>query len=236
MHNTLFSLDSGDELVLWLDCCPFDQALEKRLMELISTMPCPPHLYLVREDVVWDREAFRKYSNFRKNSILNIGWSALKFKRCFYHGLFFEQNHFLYLKVGTRLYLSGTELCYKYLFDFAAVLRRDYVVVIFELAREIIYIAETAFGGYHIQSFAGGTQHYGGFGQTEFEQIINRRTASVFMKSLPEIGNRHGAESCHFFQIPLFVEVAFKFAQKFTQAVDVCRLSRCAWPVTMARK
>ena len=73
MHNTLFSLDSGDELVLWLDCCPFDQALEKRLMELISTMPCPPHLYLVREDVVWDREAFRKYSNFRKNSILNIG-------------------------------------------------------------------------------------------------------------------------------------------------------------------
>ena len=64
MHKTLFTLCSGDRLVLWLDCCSFDQALKKRLLELISLLPEKPEIYLVQEDVVWDSEAFALYRNW----------------------------------------------------------------------------------------------------------------------------------------------------------------------------
>ena len=64
MHRKLFSLNSSDKLVLWLDCCPFDQALKRRLLELFMTMPEPPELYTVQEDVVWNTESFQKYRNW----------------------------------------------------------------------------------------------------------------------------------------------------------------------------
>lgn len=64
MHRELFSLKRGDKLVLWLDCCPFDQALKKRLLELYSLMPEPPELCIVQKDVVWNSESFQKYRNW----------------------------------------------------------------------------------------------------------------------------------------------------------------------------
>ena len=63
MHRKLFSLTSGDKLVLWLDLCPFDQALKKRLLDLIDCMPDPPQLILIQADTIWDGNSFRKYKN-----------------------------------------------------------------------------------------------------------------------------------------------------------------------------
>ena len=64
MHRKLFSLQAEDSLVLWLDCCPFDQALKKRLLELIRSMPEIPQLYIVQQDVVWAEDSFRQYGNW----------------------------------------------------------------------------------------------------------------------------------------------------------------------------
>lgn len=61
MHQTLFSLRREDKLILWLDCCPFDEALKKRLLALISSMPEPPEVKLIQRDLVWNADAFRKY-------------------------------------------------------------------------------------------------------------------------------------------------------------------------------
>jgi hypothetical protein len=65
MHQKLFSLQAEDKLVLWLDLCPFDQALKKRLCELISAMPEVPQLFIVQQDVVWDETAFRRFGNWQ---------------------------------------------------------------------------------------------------------------------------------------------------------------------------
>lgn len=65
MHRKLLSLQTEDTLVLWLDCCPFDQALKKRLLELIESMPEAPAVYLVQQDVVWNQAAFKQYSNWQ---------------------------------------------------------------------------------------------------------------------------------------------------------------------------
>ena len=65
MHRKLFAMQPGDQLVLWLDCCPFDQALKKQLLNLISNMPQKPQLYLVQKDVVWNQETFQQYRNWQ---------------------------------------------------------------------------------------------------------------------------------------------------------------------------
>lgn len=67
MHHKLFTLRRADKLVLWLDCCPFDQALEKRLLKLIAVMPEKPSVYLVRQDVIWNQAAFEQYRNWEAN-------------------------------------------------------------------------------------------------------------------------------------------------------------------------
>lgn len=64
MHQKLFALRSMDKLILWLDCCPFDQALKNHLIELISSMPELPKLYLVQQDVVWNKDSFELYTNW----------------------------------------------------------------------------------------------------------------------------------------------------------------------------
>ena len=66
MHEKLFSLRSKDKLVLWLDFCPFDQALLKRLLELVSGMPDTPEIFSVQQDVVWNKEAFVLYRNWQE--------------------------------------------------------------------------------------------------------------------------------------------------------------------------
>ena len=66
MHRKLLSLQTEDKLVLWLDCCPFDQALKKRLLELVESMPEAPAVYLVQQDTVWDQAAFKQYSNWQR--------------------------------------------------------------------------------------------------------------------------------------------------------------------------
>ena len=65
MHQKLFSLHSSDQLVLWLDCCPFDQALKKQLFELIATMPEKPELYLVQKDLIWNQKTFELHRNWQ---------------------------------------------------------------------------------------------------------------------------------------------------------------------------
>ena len=69
IHKKLFSLRSSDKLVLWLDICPFDQALKQQLLKLIRTFPEKPELFLVQQDVVWNKEAFEKYRNFQDCAI-----------------------------------------------------------------------------------------------------------------------------------------------------------------------
>ena len=63
MHKKLFSLRSADQLVLWLDCCPFDLALKKQLLKLISAMPEKPKLYLIQKDLIWNQETFEHFRN-----------------------------------------------------------------------------------------------------------------------------------------------------------------------------
>ena len=65
MHRKLFSLRSTDKLVLWLDCCPFDQALKKQLLKLIAAMPEKPEIYLVQKDLIWNRETFKHHRNWQ---------------------------------------------------------------------------------------------------------------------------------------------------------------------------
>ena len=65
MHRKLFSLYSTDQLVLWLDCCPFDQALKKQLLKLVSAMPEKPELYLIQKDLIWNQETFERYRNWQ---------------------------------------------------------------------------------------------------------------------------------------------------------------------------
>ena len=65
MHRKLFSLRSTDKLVLWLDCCPFDQALKKQLLKLIAAMPEKPEIYLVQKDLIWNRENFERHRNWQ---------------------------------------------------------------------------------------------------------------------------------------------------------------------------
>ena len=64
MHRKLFSLNCDDKVVLWLDCCPFDQALTNRLCSLILSMPEVPELFIVQHDTVWNKESFSQYSNW----------------------------------------------------------------------------------------------------------------------------------------------------------------------------
>ena len=72
MHHRLLSLTSADKLVLWLDCCPFDQALKKRLLELIAAMTEKPELYLIQQDVVWNRDAFKRYADWQEHAIKKL--------------------------------------------------------------------------------------------------------------------------------------------------------------------
>ena len=65
MHQMLLNLNSGDKLILWLDCCPFDQALKKHLLKLIRNMPEVPEVYLVQQDVVWNNESFARDGNWQ---------------------------------------------------------------------------------------------------------------------------------------------------------------------------
>ena len=65
MHRKLFSLRSTDKLVLWLDCCPFDQALKKQLLKLIAAMPEKPEIYLVQKDLIWNKETFERHRNWQ---------------------------------------------------------------------------------------------------------------------------------------------------------------------------
>lgn len=65
MHRKLFSLRSTDKLVLWLDCCPFDQALKKQLLKLIAAMSEKPEIYLVQKDLIWNRENFERHRNWQ---------------------------------------------------------------------------------------------------------------------------------------------------------------------------
>ena len=65
MHQKLCSLQDGDSLVLWLDRCPFDEALKKRLLHLIAGLPDGVSVYLVQQDVTWDCEAFQRYCNWQ---------------------------------------------------------------------------------------------------------------------------------------------------------------------------
>ena len=65
MHHKLAELRAGDKVILWLDCCEFDEALKKRLLELIIALPEMPELYLVQEDVTWNQEAFSRYCNWQ---------------------------------------------------------------------------------------------------------------------------------------------------------------------------
>ena len=69
MHKKLFSLRSSDTLVLWLDYCPFDQALKKQLLKLIRTLPEKPELFLVQQDVVWNKDAFEKHRDFQDRAL-----------------------------------------------------------------------------------------------------------------------------------------------------------------------
>ena len=62
MHRKLFSLHAEDKVILWLDVCPFDQALKKQLLKLISGMPETPEVLLIQKDVVWNRETFAEYA------------------------------------------------------------------------------------------------------------------------------------------------------------------------------
>ena len=64
MHSKLFALNKSDRLILWLDCCPFDTALKKRLLELVDLMPEMPEVQIIQQDVIWDEAAFRKYRNY----------------------------------------------------------------------------------------------------------------------------------------------------------------------------
>ena len=64
MHQKVFSLHTDDKLVLWLDFCPFDQALKKQLLKLVAVQPEKPDIYLVQQDVIWNKEAFEKYRNW----------------------------------------------------------------------------------------------------------------------------------------------------------------------------
>ena len=68
MYHKLFSMRSSDKLILWLDCCPFDQALKKQLLKFISALPEKPELFLIQQDVVWDKENFERYRNWEDNS------------------------------------------------------------------------------------------------------------------------------------------------------------------------
>ena len=68
MYHKLFSMCSSDKLILWLDCCPFDQALKKQLLKFISALPEKPELFLIQQDVVWDKENFEQYCNWEDNS------------------------------------------------------------------------------------------------------------------------------------------------------------------------
>ena len=68
MCHKLFSMCSSDKLILWLDCCPFDQALKKQLLKFISALPEKPELFLIQQDVVWDKENFEQYRNWEDNS------------------------------------------------------------------------------------------------------------------------------------------------------------------------
>ena len=65
MHRKLFSLCSTDQIVLWLDCCPFDQALKKQLMKLFSAMPEKPELYLIQKDLIWNQQTFELHRNWQ---------------------------------------------------------------------------------------------------------------------------------------------------------------------------
>ena len=65
MHKKLFSLRAADKLVLWLDCCPFDQALKKQLLKLIAAMPEKPAIYLIQKDLIWNQETFERYRNWQ---------------------------------------------------------------------------------------------------------------------------------------------------------------------------
>ena len=67
MHKKLFSLRSDDKIVLWLDFCPFDQAMKKQLLKHISALSEKPELYLVQQDVVWNRENFEQYSDWENH-------------------------------------------------------------------------------------------------------------------------------------------------------------------------
>ena len=68
MYHKLFSMRSSDKLILWLDCCPFDRALKKQLLKFISALPEKPELFLIQQDVVWDKENFERYRNWEDNS------------------------------------------------------------------------------------------------------------------------------------------------------------------------
>ena len=65
MHKTLLAMKRTDKLILWLDCCPFDKALKKRLLELIASMAEKPEVYLVEQDVIWNEKSFAKYKNWQ---------------------------------------------------------------------------------------------------------------------------------------------------------------------------
>lgn len=65
LQQKLFSLQSTDKLVLWLDRCPFDQALKTQLLKFIAIMPEKPEIFLVQQDVVWNKEAFQRYCNWQ---------------------------------------------------------------------------------------------------------------------------------------------------------------------------
>ena len=67
MFRKLFSLRPEDKLVLWLDLCPFDQALEKQLLTFTAAMPEPPGIYIVRKDVIWNRENFERFRNWESH-------------------------------------------------------------------------------------------------------------------------------------------------------------------------
>ncbi len=69
MHRNLFSLKKDDKLVLWLDTCPFDRAMQKRLFRLLRSMSERPEIFLVQEDVVWNRENFLKYRDWTTRKI-----------------------------------------------------------------------------------------------------------------------------------------------------------------------
>ena len=66
MHRKISSLKSGDKVILWLDCCPFDQALKHELLKLLQALPERPQIFTVQKDVVWNRAAFLEYRNFEE--------------------------------------------------------------------------------------------------------------------------------------------------------------------------